>query len=63
VKGKHHSMLVSAAYRVSTEYRELWERLGRGEYKAGEYLCISKTGKEVWMQGYYAPMLDANASR
>jgi methyl-accepting chemotaxis protein len=60
VKGKHHSMLVSAAYSASAEYRELWDRLGRGDYKAGEYLCISKTGKEVWLQGYYVPTLDAN---
>jgi methyl-accepting chemotaxis protein len=59
VAGKHHSMLVSAAYRASAEYQELWAKLGRGEYQAGEYLCISKSGKEVWLQGYYAPMLDA----
>ena len=60
VKGKHHSMLVSAAYRASAEYQDLWAKLARGEHQAGEYLCISKTGKEVWLQGYYAPMLDAS---
>ncbi len=59
VKGKHHSMLVSAAYRASAEYQDLWAKLARGDHQAGEYLCISKTGKEVWLQGYYAPMLDA----
>jgi methyl-accepting chemotaxis protein len=60
VKGQHHSMLVSAAYRASAGYQELWAKLARGEHQAGEYLCISKSGKEVWMQGYYAPMLDAD---
>ncbi len=60
VKGKHHSMLVSAAYRASPEYQELWAKLARGEFQAGEYLCIGKSGKEVWLQGYYAPMLDAS---
>ena len=59
VAGKHHSMLVSATYRASAEYQDLWAKLGRGEYQAGEYLCISKSGKEVWLQGYYAPTLDA----
>ncbi|HXR19963.1 MAG TPA: methyl-accepting chemotaxis protein [Steroidobacteraceae bacterium] len=58
--GKHHSMLVSPAYRDSAEYRELWNKLRRGEYQAGEYLCIGKNGKEVWLQGYYSPTLDAS---
>src|ERR1019366_1388655 len=53
-------MLVSAAYRESAEYRELWARLGRGEYEAGEHLCIGKNGNEIWLQGYYSPTLDAN---
>jgi methyl-accepting chemotaxis protein len=60
LKGRHHSMLVSPVYRESAEYRELWQRLGRGEYQAGESLCIGKNGKEVWLQGYYSPTLDAN---
>ncbi len=38
VQGKHHSMLVSAAYRASAEYQDLWAKLARGEYQAGEYL-------------------------
>jgi methyl-accepting chemotaxis protein len=60
ITGRHHSMLVSAAYRESAEYRELWARLGRGEYEAGEHLCIGKHGNEIWLQGYYSPTLDAN---
>ncbi len=58
--GKHHSMLVSAAYRESAEDRELWSKIGRGEYQAGEFLYITKSGKEVWLQGYFSPTLDAS---
>jgi methyl-accepting chemotaxis protein len=58
IKGKHHSMFVDAAYRSSPEYRLFWEKLGRGEYDAGEYKRIAKGGKEIWIQGSYNPILD-----
>lgn len=60
VKGKHHSMFVDAAYRQSSEYKMFWERLGRGEYDAGQYKRIGRGGKEVWIQASYNPILDAN---
>ena len=58
VKGKHHSMFVDEAYRVSVEYRQFWEALNRGEYQANEYKRIGKGGKEVWIQASYNPILD-----
>ncbi|MFX8984467.1 PAS domain-containing protein, partial [Acinetobacter baumannii] len=45
-------------YRNSAEYRQFWERLGRGEFDAGEYKRIGKGGKEVWIQATYNPILD-----
>src|SRR5579872_5518505 len=45
VKGRHHSMFVDEAYRQSSEYREFWIRLNRGEYQAAEYKRIGKGGK------------------
>jgi methyl-accepting chemotaxis protein len=60
IKGRHHSMFVEEAYRQSPEYRELWVRLGRGEYQAGEFKRIGKNGREVWIQGAYNPILDLN---
>jgi methyl-accepting chemotaxis protein len=58
--GRHHSMLVPPSYRDSAEYRELWAKIGRGEYQAGEFHCITKSGKDIWLQGYFSPILDAN---
>jgi len=58
IKGKHHSMFVEPAYRNSPEYRLFWEKLGRGEFDAGEYRRIGKGGKEVWIQASYNPILD-----
>ncbi len=58
IQGKHHSMFVEPAFKESAEYRQFWEKLGRGEYEAAEYKRIGKGGKEVWIQASYNPILD-----
>ncbi len=58
VKGQHHSMFVEPAYRNSDAYRSFWEKLGRGEYDAGQYRRIGEGGREVWLQATYNPILD-----
>ncbi|MGA2338345.1 MAG: methyl-accepting chemotaxis protein [Terracidiphilus sp.] len=58
IKGQHHSMFVEPAYKQSSEYREFWAALNRGEYQAAEYKRIGKGGKEVWIQASYNPILD-----
>ena len=60
IKGQHHSIFVDAAYRQSPDYRLFWEKLGRGEYDAGQYKRIAKGGREIWIQASYNPILDAN---
>ncbi|MGC4061958.1 MAG: methyl-accepting chemotaxis protein [Aquabacterium sp.] len=59
VKGRHHSMFVEPGHAASGEYRAFWEKLGRGEYDAGEYKRLGKGGKEVWIQATYNPIMDA----
>jgi len=58
IVGQHHSIFVEPSYRTSPEYREFWKKLGRGEYDAGQYKRIAKSGKEVWIQASYNPILD-----
>jgi methyl-accepting chemotaxis protein len=60
VKGRHHGIFVDDVYRQSLDYREFWAKLGRGEYQSGEYKRLGKGGREVWIQGAYNPILDAN---
>jgi methyl-accepting chemotaxis protein len=60
VKGHHHSMFVETGYRQSPDYRLFWEKLGRGEYDAGQYKRIGKGGTEIWIQASYNPIMDAN---
>jgi len=56
VKGQHHSIFVEPAHRASVEYRQFWEKLGRGDYDAGQYQRIAKSGQPVWIQASYNPI-------
>jgi len=60
IRGQHHSLFVEPAQRSSPEYRMFWEKLGRGEYDAGQYKRIGKGGKEIWIQASYNPIMDMN---
>jgi methyl-accepting chemotaxis protein len=60
VQGKHHSMFVELAERNAPAYREFWEKLNRGQYQAAEYKRIAKSGREIWIQASYNPILDLN---
>src|SRR6185369_7461211 len=54
----HHRMFVDPQEREGSAYRLFWERLGRGEFDAGEYKRFGKGGKEIWIQASYNPILD-----
>jgi len=60
IRGKHHAIFVDPVQRDSAEYRVFWEKLGRGDYDAGEYRRVGKGGVEVWIQASYNPILDMN---
>ncbi|MBV8635654.1 MAG: PAS domain-containing protein [Burkholderiaceae bacterium] len=57
VQGKHHSMFCDPEYARSPQYKQFWERLGKGEFDMGEYKRIAKDGKEVWIQASYNPIM------
>jgi methyl-accepting chemotaxis protein len=60
IKGQHHSLFVDTVFRSSPDYRMFWDKLGRGEYDAGQYKRIGKGGIEVWIQASYNPIMDLN---
>ncbi len=60
IKGRHHSMFVEPAYRESSDYREFWAKLNRGEFQAAQYKRIGKGGKEIWIEASYNPILGKN---
>ncbi|HQN64406.1 MAG TPA: PAS domain S-box protein [Methylophilus sp.] len=60
IVGNHHSMFVEPAYKNSHEYKAFWDKLNRGEADIGQYKRICKSGKEVWLQAIYNPIIDMN---
>lgn len=56
VLGRHHSMFVDAATRDGAEYRAFWDLLRAGEYQAGEFRRVGKSGQDVWIQASYNPV-------
>lgn len=58
IQGKHHRMFCDPAYTSSSEYRGLWDKLARGDFDAGEYKRITKSGAEIWINASYNPIFD-----
>lgn len=58
IKGKHHRIFCDELYANSLEYKNFWEKLGRGEYVAGEFKRFSSMGKEVWINASYNPVFN-----
>jgi len=62
IQGQHHRMFCDPAYANSGEYRQFWENLGRGEFKAGEFKRFDKSGNTVWIQASYNPVFDSEGN-
>lgn len=60
IQGRHHRMFADQAYAASDAYRQFWERLGRGEFVAGEFKRFAKGNREIWLQASYNPIMDAS---
>jgi len=58
IKGKHHRIFCDPTYTGSSEYIQFWKKLGKGDFDAGAYRRISKSGKDVWIQASYNPVRD-----
>ena len=62
VEGKHHSLFATKDYAESREYDEFWNTLKQGDFVGGEFQCVGKNGKEVWLQASYNPIFDVNGN-
>lgn len=60
IQGKHHRMFCDPEYVKSSEYQKFWAKLGAGEFEAGVYKRISKTGAEIWINASYNPVFDSD---
>ena len=60
IQGRHHRMFVDPGYAETPEYRQLWESLRAGAYRSDVFRRLTKSGREVWIQASYNPILDMN---
>ncbi len=58
--GQDHTIIVPSNERQAAAYQALWHKLRQGNYHVGEVRRITKTGKVVWFQGSFNPILDLN---
>jgi methyl-accepting chemotaxis protein len=58
VVGQHHRIFCLPDYVETDEYRAFWNRLAMGTFESGEFLRVTKDGREIWLQATYNPVLD-----
>jgi len=54
--GRHHRMFCPESFVSSTGYADFWNRLGHGEFMAGQYLRLDRQKREVWLEASYNPV-------
>ncbi|QEI08980.1 PAS domain S-box protein [Pigmentiphaga aceris] len=59
IVGKHHRMFCEASEADSAPYRAFWAQLNRGEFVAGRFKRLDRSGKTVWLRATYNPLFDA----
>ncbi len=60
LRGQHHRLLCEREFTDSAEYEQLWQRLRRGEFFAGQIRRRHHDGSTVWLEASYNPVLDEN---
>jgi methyl-accepting chemotaxis protein len=60
IEGKHHRIFVDPAQSALPGYAQFWADLNAGETQNNAFKRITKSGKEVWIQAVYAPVMDEN---
>ena len=58
LKGKPQSEMMDPEYARSDEFKQLWDVLRSGKFQSGQYQCVAKGDREVWLQASLNPILD-----
>jgi len=60
VQGQQHTLFVHPVEARSDNYKNLWQRLQKGEFISDEFKRFTKNGKELWIQETYSPVVDSH---
>ncbi len=58
IAGRHHRLFCDPDYAAGRDYADFWAALGRGEFQAGEYRRIGRSGADIYIQASYNPIFD-----
>lgn len=58
IRGRHHEVLCESSYAKSADYENFWKNLREGKNRSGIFKRITRSGKTVWLQKSYAPVMD-----
>nr|WP_017446528.1 PAS domain-containing methyl-accepting chemotaxis protein [Gayadomonas joobiniege] len=59
VIGQHHRMFCRQEDANSTEYKEFWQKLQRGDYVSGRFQRLNSRGEPLWLEASYNPIHDS----
>lgn len=57
IVGKHHKIFLDSASSQSADYQRFWDNLRAGKAQTAEFKRRTKSGKTVWIQASYTPIL------
>lgn len=57
IRNKHHSIFCSEEHASSFEYKQMWEKLRRGEFVTGEFQRKGKNGRVIYVIATYNPII------
>lgn len=57
LRGRHHRIFVDERQGASAEYAQFWTDLTDGRHRVAEFMRLTKSGRPVWLQASYNPVL------
>ncbi|WP_445682489.1 methyl-accepting chemotaxis protein [Radicibacter daui] len=57
IQGKHHSLFVGRDEAADPGYAAFWKALRDGQSRSGEVRRVSKSGKSIWLEAFYSPVV------
>lgn len=56
--GRHHRSLCLEEYAQSSEYRQFWQKLNKGEFISGQFERLTRRGESRWLRATYNPVFN-----
>ena len=60
IRGKHHRLFCEQSYIKCSDYSHFWRDLERGEPLSGTFSRLDKSGREVWLEASYMPIVGSD---